>query len=62
MRSRFKPWYKIEYTVYVHWPEIPGKMGAHTTWYIEDFWTESIRKANKFLKEHPDGKMRIVYR
>jgi hypothetical protein len=61
MRNKFKPWYNIKYTVYVHWPEIPGKMDQHTTWCIDDFWTESIRKAKEFLKEHPDGKMTIVY-
>lgn len=50
-----KPWYKVEYTVYTHWPE-------HITWNIEETYFESIRKATKFLEEHKDGKLSIVYR
>lgn len=45
------PWYKIEYTVF-----------NDGMWYIAEYWTESIRKANKFLKEHLDGKLKLVYR
>lgn len=61
---RTKPWYKIEYTEYIHWPEIHGKinMPAHTTWYISERYFEGIRKATKFLEEHKDGKLSIIYR
>ena len=60
-----KQWYKIEYTVYNTSPEkvFEGiRLPANTTWYIDDYYTESVRKAIKFLKEHPDGNMKIVYR
>lgn len=54
MRKSLTQWYKIEYTVYVE--------GKPTTWYINDYYTQSIRKANNFLKEHPSGKMSIINR
>jgi len=60
-----KPWYKVEYTVYTHWPAINHneiKMPEHITWNIEETYFEGIRKATKFLKEHKDGKLSIIYR
>ena len=62
MNSKLKPWYKITYTRYIHWTGVSCKYGEHTTWCIDEYYTESIRKANKFLKEHPDGNITIVYR
>ena len=60
-----KKWYEIRYTVYEEYPECAfegGRLPSHTTWHIVEDYTESIRKANKLLKEHPDGTMRIIYR
>lgn len=59
---RTKKWYRIEYTRYIHWLAIEGKMGEHTTWVIDEYFTESIRKAKKFIKEHQDGRLTVVYR
>lgn len=55
-------WYKITYTRYIHWEEIPNVMNPYTTWVIEDYYTKSIRKAKNFLKEHKDGRLTIVLR
>lgn len=65
MRTATKPWYKITYTAYQHWTESEldgNKIPAYTTWEIVDRYTESIRKANKWLKEIPGAKMTIVNR
>lgn len=37
-------------------------MPAHTTWHISERYFENVRKATKFLEEHKDGKLSIVYR
>lgn len=65
MRRTLKPWYKVSYTLYHHWPEteINGqKMKAYTTWEIADRYTESIRQAKKWLEELPAASMKIVNR
>lgn len=65
MRSRLKLWYMIEHTLYTHWPavEYNGQMiPAHTTWKIVSTYTQSIRKANKLMKELESPRMSLVYR
>jgi len=57
-----KPWYRIEFTTYTKWPSISGIIGEHTTWSLSECFFESVRKANKFLSEHPGATMSIVYR
>ena len=65
MRRTLKPWYKVSYTLYHHWEEgecCGEKIPAHTTWEIAEKYTESIRQANKWLRELPAAKMEIVNR
>ena len=64
MRRCTKPWYKVTFTSYTHYPAVPeAGIKAHTTWEIAERYFESIRKANAFLKEHAgDGRMSIIYR